>query len=355
MICPKCGNAVPEEKKFCAFCGFDFMADEKTKKHPVREYAMQLMGGPVFIIACVCTIISFCLTAVSWFMPSSVDMFLSMFGLDNVLGSLSEFLVLFSIIANTPLILKVLGVIILLCKVRSKEKKGGFVLVKIGLIFDLVIFAIIATIICIYLTIAIFAGTQLFKGDEAVMLLIISVVTVVAVLFFSFKYFKDLIGTVNVAKAAVLNDSCSENPSLYVAVINFIVIFFGFVGMLMTYSAASALGGDIVTDIVLYNMLPSILDLTALLLFSILIIRGRRLYSIHLNAIREERTVSVTKPVYAPATSSLQGTMINQSAPAAYTPPAYTPPAAPYTPSASSNNARNTDSPAPFLKPGGDL
>ncbi len=296
MICPNCGRDVPEGSLFCTTCGknFDEMVHEATPRYAVREKAMEIMGGPMFIVACICTLVSFLCSVVSWFAPDYMTGILYQTGLldNSVLSSIfykfSNFMVLIKIIFNIPAILEAIGVAILLAKVKSPHKNGGFVLIKIGLIMQLVSIAIIAAIVAIVMLVALFAGAAT-ESSEVFAAVLIGVVLIVAVFVFIFAYMKGLISTVGIAKDAVSDNKCVKKPSMFVVVVNFMSVGSNLCSLIFCLTMALGMFGSNALVFVIGISLPQLLNIITLLMFSITMIKGRCLVD-----VAKESAISAT-------------------------------------------------------------
>ncbi len=242
---------------------------------------MEIMGGPMFVVACICTLISFLCTVFSWFMPDYMITLLYQSGLPiySFVSRVSHFYTLMKIVFNIPVILEAIGIAILLAKVKSPHKNGGFVLIKIGLIMQLVSIAIVAAIVAIFMIGALFAGAAT-ESSEVFAAVLVGVLLIIGVFVFVFAYMTGLISAVGIAKDAVSDNKCVKKPSMFVVIVNFMSIAGNICSLIFFLTLAFGILGSDAFVFVFGTSLPQILNIITLLMFSILMIKGRCLVDV---------------------------------------------------------------------------
>ena len=285
MFCPGCGSNVADGVGFCPSCGSALGRQEVRMQGNtvVRDKAMAILGSPIFLVACICTVVSFLFTFLSWFGGG--------FGLNALYANpiTREFvrhipyefyrvMEIFFVVGNLPTIMEIIGVIIILCTIQSTKNNAGFVFLKIGMIMQFVALALFLTLFAIGMMGGFIAGVS-HESEEAIMAIMVVGTIVVGVFVLAFIYIRGLIATVGIAQDAISDNRCTKQPSMFVVVMNFMMVGCSVISLLAGMIGTVELIGELAGEYVFFSMLPSMLSIAGMIMFTIVMIQGRSLVS----------------------------------------------------------------------------
>lgn len=281
MICKNCGNVVENGMEFCSRCGSRVERSSASFGGGVSEKTRKLLCGPVFTVAAVGAVVYLFLFLISLFSGGFLESTLSTYMplLDS--ADLSDFIslgflqrmkvasVLLGLIANLPLILEVIGLIMLMVYVRKGSGSTGLGLIKAGIVITIIYLSLFALIALIGGIIAAVGGS--YAGDSVFVAVLITFIIIAVVFVLAYWYLGGMLSTVSSAEGALVRNIAGKRPSMYVAVINFLSTVGCVIGAIV-YIAGSVF--------VSYAVLPAIMQIVAAVmyvLFGVTIIQGRNL------------------------------------------------------------------------------
>lgn len=284
MVCKNCGNVFQNGMKFCPRCGSNASPEMPGGAPPVADCARRILRGPVFTIASVLAVVCLFLYLVSLFLPGMMERLIyvitssgaytsgtrELVSFLTALQGVKAVVVLFSLIGNLPVILEVIGLIVLMVHVRRGYGSTGLGLIKAGLVISIVYLAIMALVVVIF-GIAAAAGLRYAANGAAVAMLIVLFIILAVVTVLSFCYFGALISIASSAEDALLRNIARKRPSLYAAVMNFILSAVAVIALLVSFGS----GYFVLVSPV--DVLSSLASVVMSVLFGVVIIQGRNM------------------------------------------------------------------------------
>ena len=262
-------------------------------------------GSALFLIATITYTVTVLLSLISAFMPSSMYAYADMlyeltydYSVYETISAMSAGSIFGALIASIPTILTAVGLWLIYGASKSNKPRvstGGLTMINVFQIIMLVLASLGLAIICVLMVVAALAVREAnawsfygYSGAEAVLgiagtafLVIFAILILFAVL--AIIYYAKLIGSIRVIKKAANGIVAGKKISLFVIVINFIMIGFGVIGL--------------ISSLVFFNVITFLGNLTSIafnILITIILIqmRGR------LNQIVVDNSMNNTDAYY---------------------------------------------------------
>lgn len=295
MFCKQCGKEVAEGAAFCPECGASLggapapapapapVAPAQVKTPPVGGPLESARANPLFFAAVIC------MSVVAFFQligmvdganaMGQVSSMLSMVGAGGIGSGLSTMFILISLI-----LLAITGVIVAglwLCWVsgldgsKAKLMGTGLKMIWAGLLSQLIFYAVVLGLADIILLIGAIAGGSALSGargygyysseaNAAIGVLFLVFALVAAVLALMIVYYLKAMKSVKLAQVSNATGKLAGLPSMFVAVMTFVVAGFSLLSLLFGGFAGGAL-----------SVLNSLASIGANVLFGIVIIQFR--------------------------------------------------------------------------------
>lgn len=288
MFCKNCGRDAGYGHTYCPYCdtkldyGSSYESYERRPTYseptPLAKSIRGLLKGPLMIVL----IISIGLNA-----------FLSLFSMGWMGSGLISvgaggLLLVISMIMMLPSILNFIGLMVIRGTSASSRDVGGFGPIKATNIIYIVCMAIVTAFLTIgFMGVLGGAGPLLeYVDSEEIIVLLIPLFFIVLFIVGVFIYFAKVIATLNILRDAANNRNPYGNPSVYVVVINFIMVF----GYIINFFVNNfiLLSVKIAPYYVITSLLSTVLSCLICIISSVMIIKARSI-------INYERSVAMKK------------------------------------------------------------
>ena len=249
-------------------------------------------GSALFLIATITYTVLLLLNLISAFMPSTLSTYADMlynltydYSVYETLYTLNTGSIVGALIGSIPTILIAIGLWMIFgaCKTKNpRVSTGGFTMINVIQIIMIVLLSLALAAVCVLLVIAALAvrevssyssyyGYYSYSGANAVLgmastLFIVIFAIAILLIVFALIYYAKFVGTIRVIKKAANGIVAGKKISMFVIVMNFIVIGFNAIGLIGNLISFNGMA-----------LLTTLLSITFTLLITIALIqlRGR--------------------------------------------------------------------------------
>lgn len=301
QVLPLRDKMIPTDRRERCFAADSFVKLNTLEVFPMSEYntymnmapanpavaAVKKTGGSaLFLIATITYTVTVLLSLISAFMPSSMYAYADMlyeltydYSVYETISAMNAGSIFGALIASIPTILTALGLWLIYGASKSNKPRvstGGLTMINVFQIIMLVLASLGLAIICVLMVVATLAVREAnawsfygYSGAEAVLgiagtafLVIFAILILFMVL--AIIYYAKLIGSIRVIKKAANGIVAGKKISLFVIVINFIMIGFSVIGL--------------ISSLVFFNFITFLGNLTSIafnILITIILIQMR--------------------------------------------------------------------------------
>lgn len=278
-------------------------------ENPAVAAVKKTGGSALFLIATITYTIIVLLNLISAFMPSTAYAYADLlyeitydYSVYETMSAFNAGSIIGALIGSIPTILIAVGfwMIYGACKTKNpRVSTGGFTMINVFQIIGLVLMSIFLAVVCILLVVAALAVYETnsymsswssygYSGAEAVLgiastAFIIVFALLILVLVLAIIYYSKLIGSIRVIKKAANGIVSGNKISMFVIVINFILVGFSVIGLIGNLIAFNFI-----------TFLANLLTITFNILITIALIQMRG----KLNQIVLDNTMSATGSYY---------------------------------------------------------
>lgn len=278
-------------------------------ENPAVAAVKKTGGSALFLIATITYTLIVLLSLISAFVPSTLSTYADLlyeitydYEVYEVMSAFNTGSVIGAIIGSIPgiLIATAFWMIFGACKAKKpRVSTGGFTMINVFQIINLVLMCIALAIVCILLVVAALAVYEAnsyysgwsaygYSGAESVLgmagtAVLIVFAVLILILVMAIIYYSKLVGSIRVIKKAANGVVAGKNISMYVIVINFITIGFSVIGLIGNLIAFNFL-----------TFLTNLLTITFNILVTIALIQMRG----KLNQIKLDNAMNQTGSYY---------------------------------------------------------
>ncbi|MBR6684061.1 MAG: hypothetical protein IKL38_06940 [Firmicutes bacterium] len=271
-------------------------------ENPAVAAVKKTGGSALFLIATITYTIIVLLSLISAFMPSSLTTYADLLyeitydvSVYDTIYAMDSGSVIGALIGSIPGILIAVAFWMIYGACKSKKPRvstGGFTMINVFQIINLVLMSILLALVCVLMVIFAFLAYELNSSEMygfaalagvATTIYIFALIFIVLILVLSIIYYAKLVGTVRVIKKAANGIVSGNKISMFVIVINFILIGFSVIGL--------------IGNLIAFSFMPFLINLLTIT-FNILItialiqMRGK------LNQIVLDNTMNATGSYY---------------------------------------------------------
>ncbi|MBQ7016396.1 MAG: hypothetical protein IJN10_05525 [Firmicutes bacterium] len=271
-------------------------------ENPAVAAVKKTGGSALFLIATITYTIIVLLSLISAFMPSSLSTYADLLyeitydvSVYDTIYAMDSGSMIGALIGSIPGILIAVAFWMIYGACKSKKPRvstGGFTMINVFQIINLVLMSILLALVCVLMVIFAFLAYELNSTEMygfaalagvATIIYIFVLIFMVLILVLSIIYYAKLVGTVRVIKKAANGIVSGNKISMFVIVINFILVGFSVIGLIGNLIAFSFMA-----------FLTNLMTITFNILITIALIQMRG----KLNQIVLDNTMNATGSYY---------------------------------------------------------